>query len=286
MTIAITGAGGPFGRHVVEELLTRGVAADQIIAGTRTVAALDDLAARGVQVRHVDFDDPDSLSTGLKGADRVLIVSGTDFGRRVAQHTAAAEAAKAAGAELVVYTSAPQADTTPMQLASEHRETEAAIRALGVPFTFLRNSWYHENYTSQLPTYLEHGAVLGAAGDGRISAAARADYAAAAAAVLASDGHENRIYELGGDTAFTLAELAATVTETTGTAVGYVNLPIDDFAAALQGAGLPDFLAATFADVDRSIADGWLLVESGDLSRLIGRPTTPLADAVRAAVSG
>jgi len=284
VSIVVTGAGGHLGRLVVEELLGRGVPAEQIVATTRRVEALDDLAARGVQVRHADFDAPETLAAAFAGAEKVLIVSGTDFGRRVAQHTAAAAAAQQAGAGLVVYTSAPYADTTSMQLAAEHAGTEAAIRALGVPFTFLRNSWYFENYTPQIPAYLEHGAVFGAAGDGRISGAARADYAAAAAAVLAGEGHQGKVYELGGDQSFTLGELAAAVADVSGKPVEYRDLPAEELIKVLEGAGFPPPVAAVFADVDTSIAKGLLFVDSGDLSRLIGRPTTALRTAVESAL--
>jgi NAD(P)H dehydrogenase (quinone) len=284
VSIVVTGASGHLGRLVVSELLGRGVAAEQIVATTRRVEALDDLAARGVQVRHADFDVPETLAAAFAGAEKVLIVSGTDFGRRVAQHTAAAEAARLAGARLVAYTSAPYADTTTMQLAAEHAGTEAAIRAAGVPFTFLRNSWYLENYTAQLPQYLEHGAVFGAAGEGRISGAARADYAAAAAAVLAGEGHEGAVYELGGDSSFSLAELAATVADVSGKPVEYRDLPAEEFRGVLEGAGFPPPVAGVFADVDVSIAKGLLFVDSGDLSRLSGRPTTPLRSAVESAL--
>jgi NAD(P)H dehydrogenase (quinone) len=284
MSIVVTGATGQLGRLVVEDLLERGVAADQVVAGARRPQALSDLADRGVRVARVDYDDPASMAAAFAGAEKVLIVSGTDIGQRVRQHTAAAEAARAAGARLIAYTSAPYADTTPMRLADEHRGTEQAIAALGVPYTFLRNSWYLENYTAQIPTYLERGVVLGAAGDGRISGAARADYAEAAAAVLATEGHDNTVYELGGDTAFSLADLADLVARASGKPVVYRNLPAGEYAAALEAAGLPAPAAAIFADVDQSIQGGALLVETGDLSRLIGRPTSTLADAVQAAL--
>jgi NAD(P)H dehydrogenase (quinone) len=284
MTIVVTGASGHLGRLVVEDLLTRGVPAGEIVAGARRVETLDDLAARGVQVRRLDYNAPESLDTAFAGAEKVLIVSGNEFGRRVEQHTAVATAAANAGARLIAYTSAPYADTTSLQLAVEHAGTEQAIRAIGVPFTFLRNSWYHENYTAQIPTYLEHGAVLGSSGDGRISGAARADFAAAAAAVLTGEGHENTVYELGGDASFTLAELADIVAAASGKPVVYRELPIEALQKVLEGAGLPAAVAAVLADTDRSIRAGELLVETGDLSRLIGRPTTPLADAVAAAL--
>ena len=283
MSIVVTGAGGHLGRLVVEKLLDRGVAPEQIVAGTRTVAAAGDLVERGVDVRHLDFDDPASLAETFVGAQRVLIVSGTDMGRRTEQHLAAATAAKAAGASLVAYTSAPKADTTDLLLAAEHRATEEGIRALDVPFSFLRNSWYVENYTAQLPTYLQFGAVVGSAGDGLISGAARADYADAAAAVLAGEGHQNSVYELGGDTAFTLTELAAQVAAHTGTPVAYRDVPEAELTAILIGAGFPEPVAAVFADVDRGIRHGALHVTTGDLSRLTGRPTTSLSDAVASA---
>jgi NAD(P)H dehydrogenase (quinone) len=285
MTIALTGAGGQFGRLVVEDLLARGVPAGDIVAGTRRVEALADLAERGVRVRAVDFDDPASLDAAFVGAEKVLVVSGLDFGRRVEQHTAAASAAQKAGAGLVIYTSISYADTTSMLLAAEHRGTEEAIRALGVPFTFLRNSWYFENYTPQIPTYLEHGAIIGAAGDGRISGAARADYALAAAAVLATDGHEGAIYELGGEPAFTLGELADVVAKVSGKPVEYRDVSVEELQAVLAGVGMPEPMPVIMADVDRGIAEGELYTDSGDLVRLIGRPSTSLEDAVAAALA-
>ena len=285
MTIAVTGAGGQLGRLVVDDLLARGVPAAEIVAGTRRPEALADLAGRGVQVRHVDFDDVASLDAALAGAEKVLVVSGTDFGRRAAQHEAAAAAAQRAGARLVAYTSAPYAGTTTMLLAAEHRASEEAIRALGVPFAFLRNSWYFENYTAQLPTFLEHGAIVGAAGDGRVSGAARADFAAAAAAVLATEGHENAVYELGGEPPFTLGQLADVVSKATDRQVVYREVPAEELRAILVGAGLPEPMAAIMADVDTHIAQGALFTDTGDLTRLIGRPTSSLEDAVAAAVA-
>jgi NAD(P)H dehydrogenase (quinone) len=285
MSLVITGATGHLGRLVVENLLDRGVPAGQIVAGGRSLDRLAPLAERGVQVRRIDYADAGSLTAALDGASKVLLVSGNEFGLRVQQHTAVAEAALAAGVELLAYTSAPFADTTTMKLAAEHAATEAAIRQIGVPFTLLRNGWYFENYTAQIPGYLELGAVMGSAGEGRISAAARADFAAAAAEVLVSDGHAGKAYELGGDTSFNLGELAALVAELSGKPVVYRDLPLAEFAAALEATGMPADFAAVYADVDRSIRAGELLIESGDLSRLIGRPTSPLSDAVAAALS-
>lgn len=284
MPIAVTGASGHLGRNVVEELLVRGVPADNVIAGTRRVEVLADLARRGVQVRRVDFDDPSSLAAGFAGASRVLIVSGTDFGRRVSQHAAAAAAARDVGAELVAYTSAPHAETSRMKLAVEHRETERAIRELGVPFTFLRNGWYLEIFTAQIPGYLKRGLVFGSSRDGRISAAARADLAAAAAVVLTTAGHDGAVYELGGDVSFTMAEFAALVCAHAGKPVAYQDMTSEQYREALVDAGLPAFTAALYADTEVAIRSGALFIDSGDLAWLLGRaPVTP-DEAVAAAL--
>jgi NAD(P)H dehydrogenase (quinone) len=211
-------------------------------------------------------------------------VSGCEGGKRTQQHVNAFYAAEDAGIGLIAYTSIANADTTRMQLAAEHQATEQALRSSGVPFTLLRNGWYLENYTEHLRTYLEHGAVFGSAEDGRISGATRADYAAAAAAVLTKEGHRGRTYELGGDAAFTMAELAAEITAVSGRSVGYKDLPEDEYAAVLASAGLPEPVAAILADSDRGIARGDLHVTTGDLSGLTGRPTTSMAQAVAAAL--
>ncbi|MGE0309315.1 MAG: NAD(P)H-binding protein, partial [Acidimicrobiia bacterium] len=209
-SIVVIGATGHLGRLVVEALLDSGVVADQIVATGRSIDKLADLAERGVAVRRLDFDDPTTLEGVFSAGDRVLLVSGSDIGRRPAQHGAVINAAVAADVAQLVYTSGPKAPTNPMKLMTDHRLTEEAIEASGVPATILRNGWYFENYTAQLGTYLEHGAILGCAGDARISAAARADFAAAAAAVLTGPlaDQVGRVYELGGDTTMTLTDLA------------------------------------------------------------------------------
>jgi NAD(P)H dehydrogenase (quinone) len=284
MSIVVTGATGHLGRLVVEALLQRGVPAGEIVAAGRNTDRLADLADRGVQVRRIDFTDPATLTEAFTGADRVLLVSSSEVGRRAEQHRNAIDAAKEAGVTLLAYTSIAQADTTAMLLAAEHQATEQYLRESGVPFTLLRNGWYLENYTAQLPVALEHGAIIGSAGEGRVSAATRADYADAAAAVLTGEGHAGKAYELGGDQAFTLPELAAEITRQTGTEVTYRDLPVAEYTQVLVGAGLPEPAAAVFADSDLGIARGELLVESGDLSRLTGRPTTSLADGLAAAL--
>ena len=283
MTIVITGATGQLGRLVVEALLDQDVPAGRIVAAGRDLAKVADLAERGVQVRKVDYSDPESLRQAFSGAEKVLLISGSQVGERLEQHRNAIMAAKDAGVRLIAYTSIANAGSTGMQLAAEHEATEAALKESGLPFTLLRNGWYLENYTDQLGSYLQHGAVLGSAGEGRVSAASRADYAHAAASVLLLEGQAGRVYELGGDEPFTLSELAAEVSSAAGQPVTYQDLPVEQYAKMLVEAGLPEAYAAILADSDLGVARGELLVTSGDLSRLIGRPATSLRDAVRAA---
>lgn len=284
----VIGATGHLGGLVVDELLRAGVDGSTIIATGRNEGRLAELAERGVATRRVDFDDPRTLEGFLAAGDRVLLVSGSEVGRRLPQHQAVIDAAVAAGVVQLAYTSGPKARTSPMKLMAEHRLTEEAIEASGVPATILRNGWYVENYTDQLATYREHGAILTSAGDGRISVAPRADYAAAAAAVLAGpvDDHVGRVYELGGDASFTIGDIAAAVTSVTGQTIVAADVPADEHLAALIGAGLPQPFAEILVDVDRWAADGALEVEGHDLSDLIGRPTTTLAEAVEAAAAG
>jgi len=279
-TYAVTGATGHLGRLAVSELLARGVPATDVVAVVRTPAKAADLAEQGVQVREGDYSRPETLPAALAGVDRLLLVSGSEPGQRVAQHTNVLEAAQAAGVQHVVYTSILRADTTGNPLAGEHRGTEEVLRASGLSAAVLRNGWYTENYTGQLGQYLERGEVLGAAGSGRVSAAPRADYAAAAVTALL-EGAEG-VFELGGP-AFDFPELARTVSEVTGQRVVSRDLPPAEYAAALQGAGLDAGTAGFVAALDESIARGELETDSDDLARLLGRPATPLADVVRTA---
>jgi len=285
--IAITGATGHLGRLVIAALLDQHVPASEIVAIVRDAGKAADLAARGVQVRQADYAQPDALTAALRGVDKLLFVSSSEVGSRAraAQHRNVVDAAREAGVTLLAYTSIPKADTSPMLLAAEHKATEEMIRAAGLPFVFLRNGWYMENYTDNLAPTLQHGALLGSAGEGRFTPATRADYAAAAAAVLTGQGHENAVYELGGDESVSLAGLAAEIGTQSGTPVTYRNLPAVEYAHALTGFGLPAGLATVLADADLGIARGDLTTESGDLRRLIGRPTITLADAVRAGLS-
>jgi NAD(P)H dehydrogenase (quinone) len=282
LSIAVTGATGHLGRLTVEALLRRGVPAEQIIATGRRIETLDDVADQGVSVRRADYSDEASLRQALAGADRLLLVSGTEVGRRIRQHTNVITAGKAAGVQLIAFTSIVHAPTSTLRIGQEHRATEAALADSGVPHVLLRSSWYIDSYTAQLPSYLQHG-IVGAADDGRISGATRADYAEAAAAVLAEDDHAGAVYELGGS-AFTMAELAEVVSAETGKSVRYTDLSVQDYKAFLVRAGLPEPVAASIADGDRAVAEGELYVDTADLEKLLGRPATPLRTAVKAAV--
>jgi NAD(P)H dehydrogenase (quinone) len=285
-TIVVTGATGHLGRLVLTELLR--VAPNARLVGTaRNAAAAKDLAARGIEIRAADYSKPASLATAFDGADKVLLISSSEVGQRAAQHRNAVDAAKAAGVKLIGYTSILRADTSPMGLAVEHLATEKYIRSSGVPFVFFRNGWYTENYTGSIAAAVQHGVVLGAARDGKISAAARADYAAAAAVVMAGDApsHAGKVYELAGDAAFTMAEYAAEVSKQSGKPVTYQDMPEGEYKAALQGFGLPEPVAAMLAESDAKAAGGSLYDAGRQMSKLIGRATTPLAKTVTAALA-
>ncbi|MFD0625624.1 SDR family oxidoreductase [Streptomyces sanglieri] len=284
MSIVVTGATGALGRLVVEELLAT-VPASGIAAVVRDEAKAAPLAARGIELRVADYDRPESLKDAFRAGDRVLLVSGSEVGRRVPQHTAVIDAAKAAGVAQLAYTGVLGGPDADFRLAAEHKVTEQLILDSGLPHTFLRNGWYTENYTANLAPVLEHGAVVANAGDGRVASATRADYAAAAAAVLTGEGHIGAVYELSGDVAWSFAEYAATVAAATGKEIEYKNVPAAVHQEILVGAGLPEGFAAILVDVDEAIERGLLATTSGDLARLIGRPTTPLAETVAAAVA-
>ncbi|GGC05932.1 NAD(P)H-binding protein [Cellulomonas carbonis] len=283
--IVVTGATGPFGRTVVESLIARGVAASDIRAGGRDperLAALEDL---GVDAVELDYDRPETVQAAVQGADQVLLVSGSEVGRRVPQHRAVLEAAAAAGVAHVAYTSVLHADTTTLAVAPDHRATEDAVRELGLTATLLRNGWYSENYLATLDQARATGEVVTAAGDGRVASAARADYAEAAAAVLADPALQGRTYELSGDVAWSFADLAATVGDVLGREVALRSVEPDEYRANLTAGGLDAGLVEFLVGMDVSIRDGELADTTGDLSRLLGRPTTPLTDALRDATS-
>jgi NAD(P)H dehydrogenase (quinone) len=243
-----------------------------------------DFAARGIQVRRADYSQPDTLEAAFAGVEKVLFISSNEVGQRLQQHQGVVKAAKKAGVRLLVYTSILHADTSSLVLAEEHLGTEKLIRDSGIPFVFLRNGWYTENYTENLAPALQHGALVGSSGEGRIAIATRADYAAAAVAVLTSGGHENQVYELGGDAPVTLSELIAEVARQTGKSLVYKNLPPEQYQNVLVQAGVPVPFASILVDSSVGASRGELNDTSGTLKRLIGRPVTPLADAVAVAL--
>ncbi|WP_405692927.1 SDR family oxidoreductase [Streptomyces sp. NBC_01185] len=284
MSIVVTGATGQLGRLAIERLLAT-VPAESVAAVVRDREKAASLAARGVEIRVADYDRPETLTDAFRAGDRVLFVSGSEAGRRVPQHTAVIDAAKAAGVAQLAYTGVLGGPDADFLLAAEHKVTEQLILDSKVPYTFLRNGWYTENYTANLGPVLEHGAVVANAGEGRVASATRADYADAAAAVLTGEGHIGAAYELSGDVAWSLSEYAAVVAAASGKEIVYTEVPAEVHQEILVKAGLPEPFAAILVDVDKAIARGLLAGTSGDLARLIGRPTTPLAETVAAALA-
>ncbi len=280
MKIAVTGATGQLGNLVVESLKQK-IAAENIVALVRTPEKAE---ALGVEARAFDYEKPEGLAEALKGIDSLLLISGNELGKRASQHANVIEAAKNAGVSWIVYTSLLNADKSSLNLAGEHLATEKALKESGIDYTILRNGWYTENYTASIEGALGAGAFIGSAGEGKISSAPRADYAEAAAVVLSSEGHKGKVYELSGDEAYTLTELAAEITKQSGKDIPYNNLPEGEYAAILKTFGLPDAFAEAIASWDTGASQGDLFDEGSSLSELIGRPTTPLAEAVKAAL--
>lgn len=279
--IAITGASGHLGRLVIADLL-KTVAAEQLVAIVRDPTKVADLAQKGVQVRRAEYGDAAALQAALTGVEKLLLISSSEVGQRAPQHRNVIEAAKATGVTFIAYTSLLHADRSPLGLAEEHVATEKMLAESGIPFALLRNGWYTENYLASVPPALEHGAFIGSAGEGKIASATRADYAEAAARVMTLDNQAGNVYELAGDEAWTLSDLTAQLSELSGKPVVYQNLSEADFKAALQGAGLPEPFAALLANSDVGASKGGLFDDSRQLSTLIGRPTTPLAESLRA----
>lgn len=281
MKIAVTGATGHLGQIVVAKLKEK-LPANEIVALVRSTQKAVGL---GVEAREANYDDPGTLESALSGVDTLLLISSSEVGKRATQHRNVIEAAKASGVKWIIYTSILRAETTSISLATEHLATEENLKDASIPFTILRNGWYTENYAGSIPGAIAGGALIGCVGDGKLSTAARADYAEAAVAVLTSSGHEGRIYELAGDEAWTMTELATEISRHTGKDIPYVNMPEADYAAALAGFGLPEGLAAQIAGWDIAASNGDLFDESHQLSSLIGRPTTPLSEVVSQALS-
>ncbi|HEY2557585.1 MAG TPA: SDR family oxidoreductase [Diaminobutyricibacter sp.] len=285
MTIVVTGATGNLGRLVIDNLIARGVEPADIRAAGRSAQKLEALAELGVETAVIDFEDPSTLVPAFAGADALLLVSGSEVGKRMPQHTNAIDAAVAAGVGRIVYTSAPHADTTELAVAPEHKATEELLRASGIPVTILRNNWYTENYVGPLEQARRTGTVVAAVGDGRIASATRNDYADAAAVTLSTNGHEGKVYELGGDVAWSFYDLAETFSEIIGSTVVYTPMEPDEYIGVLTAAGLDEGTAGFVVTLDQNIRNGDLAEVTGDLSRLIGHPTTTLIDGLRAAIA-
>jgi NAD(P)H dehydrogenase (quinone) len=282
MSIVVTGATGQLGRLIVQHLINRGVAPAEITAVGRNPERLAELAETGVATAVIDYADPATLTAAFTGAEVLMLVSGSEVGQRVTQHTNAITAAVAAGVGRIVYTSAAKADTSALILAPEHKATEEALRASGVAFTILRNGWYTENYAAAVQQARENGVYLTSAGNGRVASASRTDYAEAAAVVLTTPGHENSAYELAGDTAWTGTDMAETLTELVGRPVVFNPVSADEHTAILTAAGLDDGTVGFVVALDGNTRDGLLAGGSTDLATLIGRPTTPLLEGLRA----
>lgn len=280
MKIGITGATGQLGQLVVEQLKKR-TSAESLIALVRTPSKAAEL---GIEAREFDYEKPENLAAALKGVDKLLLISGNEIGKRFEQHSNVINAAKAAGVKQFVYTSLLRADESSLSLAGEHLQTEKALKESGLNYTILRNGWYSENYTGSIGGALQAGAFVGSAGDGKISSASRVDYAEAAAVVLTSEGHDKTTYELSGDNYYTLSDLAAEVSKQTGKNIPYNNLSETEYASVLKSVGLPEELAGAIAGWDSGASRNDLYDDGDQLSKLIGRPTTPIAEAVKQAL--
>lgn len=275
--IGITGATGQLGCLVVETLKQR-VDTDNLVALVRSPEKATDL---GIAATTFDYNKPETLIKGLQGIDHLLLISGNEVGQRKVQHQNVINAARQAGVRWIVYTSLLHADSSSLSLAPEHLETEELLKASGIPYTILRNGWYTENYTASIPGALGAGTFVGSAGDGKISSASRADYAEAAAVVLSSEDHVGKVYELAGDEAYTLKDLAAEISRQTGKDIPYNNLPESEYVGVLTSSGLPEPLAQAIAGWDIGASKGDLFDDKKVLSDLIGRSTTPLAESVK-----
>jgi len=282
MKTGVTGATGQLGGLVVEKLKEKGLSANVVALVRNTEKA----SGLGVEAREFDYNNPEKLVDALQGIEKLILISGNELGQRATQHANVIEAAKKAGVKWVVYTSLLHADNSSLSLAAEHFATENTLQASGLSYTILRNGWYTENYTGSVAGAVAAGAFIGSAGEGKISSAARADFADAAVAVVTGSGHENKVYELAGDDSYTLADLAAEISKQTGKAIPYNNLPETEYAKILKSFGIPEGFADAIAGWDVGASKGDLLDESHQLSKLIGRPTTPLAETVKVALSG
>ncbi|MEZ4721779.1 MAG: SDR family oxidoreductase [Flavobacteriales bacterium] len=279
MKTGITGATGQLGTLVLEQLKKR-TDASNLVALVRSPEKV-----QGIEARTFDYEKPETLAPALEGIDTLMLISGNEIGRRAPQHANVIKAAKEAGVKWIVYTSLLDAENSSISLAGEHVETERLLKSSGIEHTILRNGWYTENYMGSVPAAVQGGAFIGSAGDGKISSAARKDFAEAIAVVLTEEGHRGKVYELAGDEAYTLNDLAGEISKQTGKDIPYKNLPEEAYAGALKGFGIPDMYAEGIASWDVSASKGDLHNNSKTLSSLIGRATTPLAESVRMALN-
>lgn len=282
MKIAVTGATGNLGSLIIESALTRGVAAGDITAIVRDESKAAALSKKGVLLRVAPYEDEAALTAALQEVDRLVLVSGSEVGQRLAQHTNIINAAKAAGVQFIAYTSLLNVETSELGLAPEHLGTEQLLAESGIDYALLRNGWYWENYASAIDSGQATGKFFGAAGSARVSGAARLDYAEAAAAVVLSNDSAGKTYELAGSPSLSYQDIADEVAKVIGRDVTYVNQSVAEYQATLESFGVPSEVAAMFAEMDPAIEKGALYSESTDLQDLIGRPTTPAAEALKA----
>lgn len=282
MKIAITGATGQLGHIIISKLIEK-LGATQLVALVRNTAKAADL---GVEARTFDYNKPETLVPALQNIDKLILVSGSEVGQRAQQHANVIEAAKKAGVKHIIYTSLLHADTSSLSLAAEHVFTENSIKSAGIPYTILRNSWYNENYYGSITGAVAGGALIGSAGDGKITSAARKDYADAAVKVLTTENQEGKTYELAGDVFYTLTDLAAEISKQTGKDIPYKNLPASDYVEILKSFGIPEGMAQAIAGWDVSTSKNDLFDDGKQLSQLIGHATTPLSEMVAEALKG
>ncbi len=281
MSIVVPATSGHLGRLIVTELLDRGVPAGDIVAGARNLDAITDLAEAGVRTTVIDYDDPSTVEAALSSGDTFVLISGKDLAKRQRQHADAIAAAKRAGAGHIVYTSGLRAAQSPSPIAASHAPTEDDVRDSGLPFTIMRNGWYTENYAATIPAVRDSGVLLASVGEGRVASATRRDFAQAVGAVVTSDGHLGKTYELSGDVAWDYSDLAAALSEVLGREVAYQAVSSEDHLQVLKGAGVPEQFAEMSVAVDAGIAAGAFAYQNGDLALLIGRPTNPLVEGLR-----
>jgi NAD(P)H dehydrogenase (quinone) len=284
MSIVVPAVSGNLGRLIVQDLLDRGVPAGDIVAGARKPEVIADLADAGVRTTRIDYDDPASVEAAISPGDTFVLISGAFSPDRSRQHADAITAAKRAGTGHILYVGALRAAESASPLANSHAPTEVSVRESGLPFTLLRNGWYTENYGREIPALRENGVLVASVGDARVASATRLDLAQAVGAVLTTDGHVGKTYELSGDVAWNYDDLAAAFSEVLGRDVVYRRVDTQEHVELLTGAGVPEEFATMIATVDAGIGEGAFAYQNGDLARLIGRPTTPLVEALRALV--